>query len=152
MLRIIISGILERLSFSFKTLNDLSLTDQLCQIGNRRSLDTYGLRTWKQAQRTSSSIGIVMVDVDHFKCFNDVYGHRKGDEVLFAIAQCLSDLLLRPLDECFRYGGEEFLIILFDVSGEKFKSFCSRLLASVRDLSIEHRGVSFEAITVSKLK
>ncbi|AII49751.1 hypothetical protein KR52_11455 [Synechococcus sp. KORDI-52] len=149
MLRLMISGILERLSFSFRTLNDLSMTDQLCQIGNRRSLDTYGLRTWKQAQRTSSSIGIVMVDVDHFKRFNDVYGHRKGDEVLVSIAQCLSGLLLRPLDECFRYGGEEFLIILFDMSGENFKGYCSRLLASVRGLSIEHNGVSFEAVTVS---
>ncbi len=149
MLREIVSGLLNRLFLSCEALNDLSMTDPLCKIGNRRSLDIYGEKTWKQAVRTVSPIALLMIDVDHFKQFNDVYGHTKGDEVLVSIAQCLSNTLRRPLDDCYRYGGEEFLILMYDISAENFNRFCHELRASVENLSIEHRGVKAGRVTIS---
>ena len=149
MLRQMVSGLLNRLVLSCVALNDLSMTDPLCQIGNRRSLDIYGEKAWKQAVRTVSPIAILMIDVDHFKQFNDVYGHTKGDQVLVSIANCFSKALRRPLDDCFRYGGEEFLILMYDVSAENFDHFCHELRASVENLSIEHLGAEAGRITIS---
>ena len=149
MLRQMVSGLLNRLVLSCVALNDLSMTDPLCQIGNRRSLDIYGEKAWKQAVRTVSPIAILMIDVDNFKQFNDIYGHAKGDDVLVSIAQCFSKVLRRPLDDCFRYGGEEFLILMYDVSAENFNQFCHELRTTVENLSIEHRGVKSGRVTIS---
>ena len=149
MLRQIVSGLLNRLVLSCEALNDLSMTDPLCKIGNRRSLDIYGEKAWKQAVRTFSPVAVLMIDVDNFKQFNDIYGHTKGDEVLVSIAQCFSKVLRRPLDDCFRYGGEEFLILMYDASTENFNQFCHDLRTSVENLSIEHRGVKAGCVTIS---
>ena len=149
MLRQMVSGLLNRLVLSCMALNDLSMTDPLCQIGNRRSLDIYGAKAWKQAVRTVSPIAILMIDVDHFKQFNDVYGHTTGDQVLVSIASCIAKALRRPLDDCFRYGGEEFLILMYDVSAENFDHFCNELRASVENLSIGNVGAETGRITIS---
>ena len=91
----------------------------------------------------------VNYDVDHFKQFNDVYGHTTGDQVLVSIANCIAKALRRPLDDCFRYGGEEFLILMYDVSAENFDHFCNELRASVENLSIGNVGAETGRITIS---
>ncbi len=130
-------------------LSELSITDPLCSIGNRRALDLYGLRTWNQASRESCSIGIIMLDVDFFKGYNDHYGHDKGDVCLHDLAKCWAQLLLRPLDEVYRFGGEEFLAIVYDPSREKFQQICEEIRSATLKLAIEHPCSEYGFVTVS---
>ena len=79
---------------------------------NRRVLDEHLTRLWSQAVHDERSVAILLIDVDHFKSFNDCYGHQAGDECLRAVAVSLSQCARRPLDFVARYGGEEFAIVL----------------------------------------
>ena len=82
------------------------------------------------------------MDIDHFKQYNDNYGHQKGDEVLINFAACLKQSLHRSSDYTFRLGGEEFAIITSDIQYIGLVRLCNRLLKSVSDLKIEHRSSS----------
>ncbi|MCD8531045.1 MAG: diguanylate cyclase [Saccharospirillaceae bacterium] len=86
-------------------LEALSVTDGLTQIANRRYLDEFLSAEWRRAQREGGNIGLMMVDIDHFKLFNDHYGHPQGDRCLVQIAQCLKNTVQRPRDLVARYGG-----------------------------------------------
>lgn len=91
---------------------DLSYRDPLTGIGNRRRFDERLLAEWKRAVRAKSYLSLVMIDIDHFKPYNDAYGHQKGDDCLRAVATALVDGLPRSGDSVARYGGEEFAVIL----------------------------------------
>jgi diguanylate cyclase (GGDEF)-like protein len=86
--------------------------DGLTQVANRRRFNTYLAQEWKRAIREQSTLSLILCDVDYFKAYNDHYGHQKGDECLYQIAQAMSRLVKRPADLVARYGGEEFAIIL----------------------------------------
>ncbi len=103
---------LERLKTVNATLDKISLTDGLTQISNRRAFDSHIQLEYKNAKRTGNPLALIMIDIDHFKRFNDTYGHQVGDEVLITVAQTLQTLATRPRDMVFRYGGEEFAVIL----------------------------------------
>ena len=148
-LRHTMAALLSRLVMSCETLNELSMTDPLCQVGNRRALEVYGDKAWQQASRSASPIGLMMLDVDHFKQFNDRYGHAKGDQVLSALSSCMARWTRRPLDDVFRYGGEEFLALMYDVSPEKFEACCEDIRASVQELAIEHQDATAGIVTIS---
>lgn len=142
-------SLLSRLITVCEMLNDLSMTDPLCQIGNRRALKLYGSKIWQQAARAECPVGVLMIDVDHFKQYNDGYGHAKGDNVLRDLAQAFSRQLRRPLDDVYRYGGEEFVLVMYDLSAEKFADLCEQIRVSVESLSIDHRYVASGLITIS---
>lgn len=91
---------------------ELSYLDPLTGIGNRRRFEERLLAEWKRAVRSSSFLSLVMIDIDHFKPFNDAFGHQRGDECLRAVATALVDGLPRAGDSVARYGGEEFAVIL----------------------------------------
>ena len=148
-LRHTMAALLSRLVMSCEALNELSLTDPLCQVGNRRALELYGGKAWQQASRSGSPIGLLMLDVDHFKQFNDRYGHAKGDQVLSVLSSCMARRTRRPLDDVFRYGGEEFLALMYDVSPEKFEACCEDIRASVQELAIEHQDATAGIVTIS---
>ena len=93
-------------------LSQISHTDSLTQIGNRRSFDLQLALEYKSATRRGSPLALVMIDIDHFKQFNDTYGHQVGDKVLRAVAKTLKPLAARPGDSIYRYGGEEFAVLL----------------------------------------
>lgn len=93
-------------------LEGLSMLDGLTGIANRRRFDTTLQSEWRRAQREQTPISLVLCDVDHFKAYNDHYGHQAGDEALKAVAKLLADSLHRPADLAARYGGEEFALIL----------------------------------------
>ena len=93
-------------------LHQLSLSDGLTGIGNRRSLDETIEREWKRAVRERSKLAILMIDIDYFKLFNDTYGHLAGDECLKKVAATITGLIKRSMDFAGRYGGEEFAVIL----------------------------------------
>jgi diguanylate cyclase (GGDEF)-like protein len=93
-------------------LESLSLQDGLTGIANRRRFDEYLVTTWDFATRESSPLSLILIDVDHFKLFNDNYSHQAGDDCLKVIAQALAATLRRKIDLVARYGGEEFACIL----------------------------------------
>ena len=93
-------------------LRQLSYTDGLTGIANRRFFDEEFLKEWKRTCREHNFISIMMIDIDYFKQYNDSYGHSEGDLCLIAVARALQCCLKRPSDFLARYGGEEFVIIL----------------------------------------
>ncbi len=97
-------------------LEELATTDALTGLRNRRKFDAAIESEWRRAARQKRPVAILMIDADHFKTFNDTYGHQAGDEVLVGIAICISDSVKRAGDCAARYGGEEFAVLLPELS------------------------------------
>lgn len=93
-------------------LEELATTDALTGLRNRRKFDVSIETEWRRAVRQRRPLALLMIDADHFKTFNDSFGHQAGDEVLIGIAICISDSVRRAADCAARYGGEEFAVLL----------------------------------------
>lgn len=93
-------------------LEELAATDPLTGLKNRRKFDAAIGAEWRRAVREKMPLALLMIDADHFKAYNDTYGHQAGDEVLVGIAICISDSVRRAGDCAARYGGEEFAVVL----------------------------------------
>jgi diguanylate cyclase (GGDEF)-like protein len=93
-------------------LEELATTDALTGLRNRRKFDAAIESEWRRAMRQNSPISLLMIDADHFKRYNDTFGHQAGDQVLVGIAICISDSVHRAGDCAARYGGEEFSVLL----------------------------------------
>ncbi|MDH5545777.1 MAG: sensor domain-containing diguanylate cyclase [Gammaproteobacteria bacterium] len=104
----------ERLSMANRSLNVLATTDGLTGLANRRHFDMCIQKEWKRSQRYNTNIAVLILDVDHFKQFNDTFGHQKGDQCLMMVAEAIKNVggTNRPDDVVARYGGEEFVIML----------------------------------------
>jgi two-component system chemotaxis family response regulator WspR len=128
----------------------LLAVDALTGLANRRHFDeTFDLE-WRRAARFASSIALVMVDVDHFKGYNDRYGHPAGDVCLRQVAGALADTVLRPGDLAARYGGEEFVLVLPSTDEAGAVTVAEACRARVRGLAIEHGGSSVaNVVTIS---
>ncbi|MDH3350439.1 MAG: GGDEF domain-containing protein [Gammaproteobacteria bacterium] len=125
-------------------------TDGLTALHNRRNFDERLKQTWNQAKRDQKNIAIALVDIDHFKLYNDCYGHPQGDRCISAIAGVLASSVNRPLDIVARYGGEEFAIILYDATPSYAETFAHKLCHKVVDLDLEHKASSVSpSVTVS---
>ncbi len=121
-------------------LEQLSSLDGLTGLFNRRYFDANLVKEWKQALRTHTPLSLLIVDIDHFKGYNDRYGHLEGDECLRKVAQALYEALLRPIDIVARYGGEEFTAILPDTDREGAELVARRMMEQVERLDIPHSG------------
>ena len=121
-------------------LNQLAQRDGLTGLFNRRSFDEYVNRIWRQSRREGATVAFLLVDIDHFKSFNDLYGHQAGDDALKAVAKVLAGGGHRPLDLAARYGGEEFALILYGPSREYSRELPERLRKDVQGLEIVHEG------------
>lgn len=133
-----------------RMLGEMADRDGLTGIFNRRRLETHLHYAWEQGVRESRPIALMMIDVDSFKPYNDRYGHQAGDETLKKVAAVLSGVARRPLDMAGRYGGEEFVVVLFDTTYEHAKARAGQILEGVRALGIEHAASrSSDVITVS---
>ena len=119
-------------------LERLTRIDGLTGLGNRRYFDEYLAAEWKRCQRMKSPLSVLMIDVDHFKRYNDAYGHLAGDDVLKQIARVLQNGSTRSTDLAARFGGEEFVVILTSVPQEGASHVAERLVQGVRDLNIAH--------------
>ncbi|WP_455824475.1 sensor domain-containing diguanylate cyclase [Pseudomonas graminis] len=95
-----------------RILSELAATDALTGLANRRVLDERLRLEWDRSQRSADSLTLLMIDVDHFKAFNDRHGHHGGDEALRNVAQVIGTNIRRPADLAARYGGEEFAVVL----------------------------------------
>ncbi len=120
-------------------LAETALQDGLTGIHNRRRFDDHLQRTWSQSIRDRKPMALLLADIDHFKAYNDRYGHQAGDEAMKAVAATLARFARRPLDLAARYGGEEFAIILFDAKRADAERVGAELLEAVRELAIPHQ-------------
>ena len=123
--------------------------DGLTGLYNRRAFDEYVERIWRQSRREGSQLTVMLVDIDRFKAFNDLYGHQAGDDALRRVACVIADSVQRPLDFAARFGGEEFALVLYGPA-DKLGRIPERLRESVQKLNIDHeRGVDAKVLTVS---
>jgi diguanylate cyclase (GGDEF)-like protein len=124
--------------------------DALTGAKNRRVFDEHLARLWQQAIRDGRQIAILLVDVDHFKAYNDRYGHQAGDIALQQVARTVQAQIDRPLDLLSRYGGEEFAVLLYDVDGPAARAIAEQMRLAVSALGLEHRDSrAARVVTVS---
>ena len=138
------------LKFQSDLLRTLAFVDGLTGVANRRQFDERLNIEWARAQRHASALSLILVDVDHFKAYNDHYGHQAGDDALRRVAACLREQVRRGTDLVARYGGEEFACLLPDTGLEDAQRLAVQLLEAVRAMAIPHRhGGSGGVLTVS---
>jgi len=129
-------------------LSELSYSDSLTGVGNRRKFDEEFEKLWKLSQRTGKEFYLIILDIDYFKSFNDYYGHTEGDRCLKKVAQLLRNMVSRQTDTVCRYGGEEFAIIMSETTNvmevaEKCRRGIERLKITNNDSKVS------EFLTVS---
>jgi diguanylate cyclase (GGDEF)-like protein/PAS domain S-box-containing protein len=131
-------------------LESLSFHDPLTGVKNRRFLEEHVRREWRREQRHGHELSLIMVDVDLFKSYNDVYGHPRGDECLRQVAQGLASEIHRPSDVVARVGGEEFAVLLPETRLKSAERLAERLRHAVAALRIPHERSSVApVVTVS---
>ncbi len=128
-----------RNAIQFEKASRLAHCDALTGAKNRSTFDESLAREINLAQRHEQGFTMLVIDIDHFKKINDSFGHSSGDEVLKSIATTLQDSI-RATDMLFRYGGEEFVILLSNSDCHKSCNIADRILASVRDINMKLRG------------
>lgn len=145
---------LSRLRLALETNNQrlkrLVAVDALTGIANRRQFDRALERELRRTRREQQPLSLIFLDLDEFKCFNDTYGHPRGDEVLCKVARTLDETFRRGGDLVARYGGEEFAVVLPGVDGRRAELYAERLRRRVWRLNI-HNGASeaHDRITIS---
>ena len=130
-------------------LSSLAATDPLTGIANRRALDEQFAREMSRSIRQDSAISAVMIDVDRFKNYNDIYGHGFGDSCLKLLAEAMKSAAGRQTDIVARYGGEEFCIILPETDEAGALVIAERLRQAIVDLAIPHQGCEAGIVTIS---
>lgn len=119
-------------------LESIALADALTHIPNRRRFDEAMSAEWKRAAREKTQLSLLMIDIDHFKEYNDHYGHGAGDACLQSVAAKLLAGVSRPADLVARYGGEEFVVILPESDGQAAAHIATHLCKSIHDLKLPH--------------
>jgi two-component system chemotaxis family response regulator WspR len=134
-----------------EALRQMSIVDALTGIANRRRFDEVLENEWARAQRLGTEISIVLIDIDHFKLYNDTCGHLLGDECLRKVATALHGTALRPTDLVGRYGGEEFVVLLPDTPSAGAREVAERMQASVAALALPHPAPAAKGtVTISQ--
>ncbi len=124
-------------------------TDALTKLGNRRMFDETLEYEWARAARERATVSLLMIDADHFKAYNDTYGHVAGDAVLASLGACIGARLRRPADVGTRYGGEEFAVILPNTSPRGALRLAELIRRGVEELGIKHSGSATGFVSVS---
>jgi len=133
----------------YDKLESLSVTDTLTGLYNRRKFDEELIQCWKQGLRQKASCSLIMVDVDHFKLYNDQYGHMEGDKCLQTVAKVLSESAVRPRDLVARIGGEEFALLLPDTPESGAKQVAERILSRMARMDVPHEQSELGMVTLS---
>jgi diguanylate cyclase (GGDEF)-like protein len=133
-----------------RRLEALSMTDGLTGVSNRRHFDQELQREWSRASRNATPLSLILIDVDHFKAYNDVYGHLGGDECLRRIAATLRETIHRAGDVVARYGGEEFVVLLPATAQHQAVVNGERLRRAVAEAGLEHSASNVaQIVTIS---
>lgn len=126
-----------------KRLETLAIEDELTKIYNRRYFNKVIDREIRRVKRENNTLSLLCLDIDHFKKYNDTFGHQKGDEILIAIANSLkSSLLRRSTDYIFRIGGEEFSMIFSGLNIEESMEFANNIVKNIEELELKHKDDS----------
>ncbi len=142
--------LLQDLENANQQLQDASRSDMLTEVANRRHFDEHLAEVWEQVRRDGGEVALMMIDVDHFKAYNDRYGHPAGDACLKAVASALRRRLRGPGDLIARYGGEEFIAVLGGTSLQTVHGAAERIRRGIEGLNILHATSSTHAVvTVS---
>lgn len=126
-----------------------SMVDQLTGIANRRRYEQYSIVKWNEARRLQIPFTICMFDIDHFKIYNDTFGHPAGDKTIAAVAKVAASHLQRRTDFFARYGGEEFIALLMGDSAKNAFGQMKKIRQGVEELQIPHRTQESEWVTIS---
>jgi diguanylate cyclase (GGDEF)-like protein len=121
-------------------LESLACTDTLTGLSNRRQLENVKEAEYHRARRSGQPLSLLVCDIDHFKKFNDTYGHAAGDQCLQAVARCLQSVCNRASDLVARIGGEEFALLLPGTSATQAARIAERILQAVAEMAIEHKA------------
>lgn len=135
------SGVERQLRMSFLErglMSEMAARDGMTGLKNRGAFDDHFPRMWQQALRDRRPLALLLIDVDHFKAYNDRYGHQAGDDALKRVAQVVQSFARRPLDMAARYGGEEFVLALFDMTGDYAQEIAQDLRKAILALQIPH--------------
>ncbi len=127
-------------------LEQIALLDGLTGIPNRRYFDEQLQREANRSLRQEKSLSVLMMDIDHFKDFNDHYGHGAGDQCLQKVAETLKTTLLRPADMIARYGGEEFVALLPGTDASGAREVAEKLRTAIAELAIPHEHSSASSV------
>jgi diguanylate cyclase (GGDEF)-like protein len=117
-----------------RELAELASTDSLTGLANRRRLDQVLKQEWSRGSRSGQPLSLLMIDVDHFKAFNDRHGHHGGDEALRQVAHTIAGTIRRPGDLAARYGGEEFSVVLPGTTLDGAKAIAEKIRAAIQAL------------------
>ncbi|MGK7943730.1 MAG: diguanylate cyclase [Microcystaceae cyanobacterium] len=141
--------LVESLEQSNLQLQELSCRDSLTQIANRHLFDEYLAKEWQRLMRSQDPLSLILCDVDHFKLFNDTYGHPAGDSCLRDVAQVMNNCVFRAADLVARYGGEEFAVILPQTEAEGAMCVAEAIRKRVMELRIPHAHSAYQYVTLS---
>lgn len=139
----------KRLQETNEELRRLALVDELTGLSNRRHFEARFQVECQRAARARGALAVVMLDIDHFKEFNDRAGHQAGDECLRRVSRAVASCLRRPADLIARWGGEELVALLPETSRDGAAQLARNMRAAVRALAIPHPGSPFGVVTVS---
>ncbi|MBX5455122.1 MAG: diguanylate cyclase [Acidobacteriia bacterium] len=139
----------EALSKVNRRLRQLTFSDYLTDLANRRRLEQVLEEVWRAPNGNSQPLGILMVDVDHFKAFNDRYGHLSGDACLQTVAKILRAHMRSGVDVVARYGGEEFVVVMPDQTLLSTVRTGERIRLAVEDAALPHEVSPYQVVTVS---
>jgi diguanylate cyclase (GGDEF)-like protein/PAS domain S-box-containing protein len=139
----------DELAEANRRLKALAGQDGLTGLANRRAFDEALAREQRRSKREKKALGLIMIDVDRFKLFNDCYGHPAGDDCLRRVAAAIAETVRRPGDVAARYGGEEFAVLLPDIDEAGAELMAARILKAVRGLGIRHDGNVNGLVTIS---
>jgi diguanylate cyclase (GGDEF)-like protein len=131
----------------YKQALKMALTDNLTQTNNRAAFDDSIKREMTLATRHSNNLSLIFVDIDHFKAVNDTYGHECGDKALKSVAKCIKQSI-RACDIAYRYGGEEFVILLSDTDIDGAKLLAERIRTNIEGFSLAY-GMEIIKLTAS---
>jgi diguanylate cyclase (GGDEF)-like protein len=139
----------DRLEEDNRKLASQAARDGLTGLLNRRSFDEALSREFRRSKRESRPLGLIMLDVDKFKSFNDLYGHPAGDACLRSVSAAITGMLQRPGDCAARYGGEEFAILLPNTDEAGAIEVAERIRLAARALKRQHAGTRANCVTIS---
>lgn len=142
-------AVTQELNVANMELQRLSTTDGLTGIANRRFFDELAPREWRRCIRMKQPMSLVMIDVDHFKKYNDTYGHQAGDECLKTVAAQVGRATPRATDLAARYGGEEFVLVLGETTIDGAKWVANNIRQHVSDMNLPHTASPLQHITIS---
>jgi diguanylate cyclase (GGDEF)-like protein len=129
---------------------ELAEKDALTGVKNRRVFDEHLETFWQRAIKEERGIAILLIDVDHFKAYNDRYGHQAGDRALRRVAEMIQMFVTRPNDLLARYGGEEFAVLMYDVDGVAAEKAAAQMRKAVVAMGLEHRDSRLgQIVTIS---